>query len=264
MPTWLGIIVAGVASFELTRRAVAHVTRRRALADTNYRGLLLPKAGFAPVLGIAGALALVAYLDRAIFDAPALGAASLVALTAVALAAIGLYDDLADDARLRDIAVGVVAALVALAAGGLSRAIPAALVVGLSALALDRFDTVPGRAGKIGLLWSAALVIGASIGGAVALPVILAIAVAIAVWLPLDLRERAMLGNAGSLGLGGALGIITVSDVSVSVELGLAVLLAGVVLAGPRLGEAIGRVGPLTKLDELGRVVPEVPPGVLL
>src|SRR5204862_2110218 len=68
-----------------------------------------------------------------------------------------------------------------------TRRVSGALLVGLTANALNQLDTKPGRALKVYLL--AAPLLGAPLGIAVLI-------------LPYDLREMTMLGDAGSNGLG--------------------------------------------------------------
>ena len=87
--------------------------------------------------------------------------------------------------------------LVAIPAIGLvaTRKLSGALLVGLAANALNQLDTKPGRALKAYLL--AAIPAGAPLVPAVVL-------------LPYDLREMAMLGDAGANALGALLGLRSV------------------------------------------------------
>lgn len=114
------------------------------------------------------------------------------------------------------------------------------LLVGLSANALNQLDTRPGRALKAYLL--AATAAGAPRRLAVLL-------------LSYDLREMAMLGDAGANGLGALLGLRSVSRLT---ERGrwLAIgALTGLTLLGERrsLGSLIERTPVLRELDALGR-----------
>jgi glucosyl-3-phosphoglycerate synthase len=127
--------------------------------------------------------------------------------------------------------------LVGLAA---TRRVSGALLVGLAANVLNQLDTRPGRALKAYL--AGALALGAPLGGAVLL-------------LPYDLREKTMLGDAGSNALGAMLGLSSVSRLT---ERGrwLAIgTLAALTLLGERrsLGELIERTPGLSALDRLGR-----------
>ncbi|MEO8289812.1 MAG: glycosyltransferase [Gaiellaceae bacterium] len=122
-----------------------------------------------------------------------------------------------------------------------TRSFSAALLVGASANLLNQLDTKPGRALKAYLATAVAL--DAPVGLAVLL-------------LPYDLRERVMLGDAGSNALGALLGFKSVGRFH---GRGRWAAVAGVValnLLGERrsLGELIERTPGLSQLDELGRV----------
>jgi hypothetical protein len=121
-----------------------------------------------------------------------------------------------------------------------TRRLSGALLVGLAANFLNQLDTRPGRALKAYL--AAAPLARAPVGLAVLL-------------LPYDLRERAMLGDAGSNAAGAMLGLHSVSRLT---ERGrwLAIgALAGLTLLGERrsLGELIERTPVLSRIDALGR-----------
>jgi Glycosyl transferase family 2 len=122
-----------------------------------------------------------------------------------------------------------------------TRSLSAALLVGASANLLNQLDTKPGRALKAYL--AAAVVLDAPMGLAVLL-------------LPYDLRERVMLGDAGSNAFGAMLGFRSVGRFH---GLGRWATVAGVValnLLGERrsLGELIESTPVLSQLDEMGRV----------
>jgi hypothetical protein len=115
-----------------------------------------------------------------------------------------------------------------------------ALLVGLAANAVNQLDTRPGRALKAYL--ALAVVLGAPTRLAVLL-------------LPYDLRERTMLGDAGSNALGALLGLSSVGRLT---ERGrwLAIgALSGLTLLGElrSLGTLIERTPGLRQLDSLGR-----------
>ena len=126
---------------------------------------------------------------------------------------------------------------VALAA---TRSLSGALLVSLSANALNQLDTRPGRALKAYLV--AATVVRAPRGVAVCL-------------LPYDLREMAMLGDAGANALGALLGLNSVSLLTARGRWIAIGALAGLTLLGERrsLGELIERTPLLRELDALGR-----------
>ena len=178
---------------------------------TNHRGLRLPLVGW-----------VVAALEPRV--AP--------------VAAIGLADDLfagpqrgfAEHLRAGH-TTGILKLVGIPLAGYLAtRRISGALLVGLSANFLNQLDTRPGRALKAYL--AGALVVGAPTRGAVLL-------------LPYDLREKVMLGDAGSNALGALLGWSSVDR-----------------LTGRGRWIAIGALAGLTALGErtsLGRVIERTP-----
>ena len=165
-----------------------------------------------------------------------------------AVAAIGLADDAWSGpergfgAHLRAGSTTGVLKLVGIPLVGLlaTRRASGALLVGLAANALNQLDTRPGRALKAYLL--AALVVRAPVGSAVLL-------------LPYDLRERGMLGDAGSNALGAMLGLSSVSRFTERGRWVAIGALASLNLLGERgsLGAVIGRAPVLRHLDALGR-----------
>jgi glucosyl-3-phosphoglycerate synthase len=127
--------------------------------------------------------------------------------------------------------------LVGLAA---TRRISGALLVGLAANALNQLDTKPGRALK------------AYLAGAVALDAPAGLAVLL---LPYDLREMAMLGDAGANALGAMLGLKSVERFTGRGRWVAIGTLAGLTLLGERtsLGALIERTPGLAHVDRLGR-----------
>jgi hypothetical protein len=121
-----------------------------------------------------------------------------------------------------------------------TRRLSGALLVALAANFVNQLDTRPGRALKAYL--AAALVVGAPAGSAVLL-------------LPYDLREKVMLGDAGSNALGAMLGLSSVSRLTGKSRWLAIGALAGLNLLGERrsLGELIERTPGLRTLDRLGR-----------
>jgi hypothetical protein len=210
--------------------------RRRQLGDlllgigplaVNRRGLRLPLVGWLLALG------------------------PRRAVSAVAL--VGLADDLWSGpergfrAHLAARRTTGVLKLVAIPAIGLAatRTLSGAVLVGLSANALNQLDTRPGRALKAFLL-GAAVLRGATLpyaGRAVLL-------------LPYDLREMAMLGDAGSNALGAMLGLGSVDRLTGRGRVAAIVALAGLTLLGERrsLGGLIERTPLLRELDAMGRM----------
>ncbi len=132
--------------------------------------------------------------------------------------------------------------LVAIPAVGLlaTRKLSGALLVGLAANALNQLDTKPGRALKAYLL--AAVPAGAPLVPAVVL-------------LPYDLREMAMLGDAGANTLGALLGLRSVGRLTGRGRWIAVGALATLNIVGElrSLGELIERTPWLRELDALGR-----------
>jgi hypothetical protein len=207
------------------------VHRARQLRDTvyacgplavNFRGLRLPLVGWK------------------------VGVTSGPAVAAVA--ALGLADDLWSGpergfrAHLRGGRTTGVLKLVGIPAVGLlaTRRVSGALLVGLAANALNQLDTRPGRALKAYL--ATAVAVDAPLGVAVLL-------------LPYDLREMAMLGDAGSNALGALLGLNSVKRFTGRGQWVAIGALAGFTILGERtsIGSFIERTPGLAWLDRLGR-----------
>jgi hypothetical protein len=205
--------------------------RARQLRDTvyacgplgvNFRGLRLPLVGWK--VGVA--------------NGPAVAA----------VAALGLADDLWSGpergfrAHLRRGRTTGMLKLLGIPTVGLlaTRRVSGALLVGLAANALNQLDTRPGRALK------------AYLGVAVAVDAPLGIAVLL---LPYDLREMAMLGDAGSNALGALLGLKSVERFTGRGRWVAIGALAGLTLLGERtsIGAAIERTPGLAWVDRLGR-----------
>ena len=169
--------------------------------------------------------------------------------TVAAIAALGLVDDLWSGpergfrAHLRRGRTTGVLKLLGIPAVGLvaTRRVSGALLVGLAANALNQLDTRPGRALKAYL--AAALALDAPTGIAVLL-------------LPYDLREMAMLGDAGSNALGGLLGLKSVERFTGRGRWVAIGALAGFTLLGERtsIGAWIERTPGVAWVDRLGRV----------
>ena len=189
---------------------------------TNFRGLRLPVVGIA--LGLRGK-------------------PSVVLVTA-----LGLADDIWSGpergfrAHLQAGNTTGVLKLVGIPLVGFlaTRRVSGALLVGLAANFLNQLDTRPGRALKAYLV--AAGVARAPVGVAVLL-------------LPYDLREKTMLGDAGSNALGAMLGLSSVSRLTDRGRWLAIGSLAALTLLGERrsLGELIERTPGLSSLDALGR-----------
>jgi len=165
-----------------------------------------------------------------------------------AVTAIGLADDLWSGpergfrAHVRSGSTTGVLKLLGIPLVGLiaTRRPSGALLVGLAANALNQLDTRPGRALKAYVI--AALALDAPLGLAVLL-------------LPYDLREMAMLGDAGANGLGALLGLRSVDRLTGRGRWAAVGVLAGLTLLGERssIGALIERTPGLAHLDRLGR-----------
>ena len=230
-PQRLGARAPAVPSRRPGATSAASSHRGRQLVDTvlaagplavNHRGLRLPVVGWTLALRRDPAVA--------------------------AIAAIGLADDLWSGPErgfrrhLRAGRTTGVLKLVGIPLAGLlaTRKLSGALLVGLSANFLNQLDTRPGRALKAYL--AGALVVGAPTRSAVFL-------------LPYDLREKVMLGDAGSNALGAMLGLSSVSRLTGRSRWLAIGALAGLTLLGERrsLGALIERTPGLRTLDRLGR-----------
>jgi hypothetical protein len=200
-------------------RQLAHVLLAAGPLRVNYRGQRLPLVGW------------------------------LTALHEPVVAAIGLADDLWSGpergfrGHLRARRTTGVLKLVGIPLYGLlrTRSVSGALLVGLSANALNQLDTRPGRALKAYL--ALAIPLRAPLGAAVLIA-------------PYDLREMAMLGDSGSNALGALLGWSSVNRFTGKRDRWLAIAaLAGLTALGERtsLGQIIERTPVLRRVDEWGR-----------
>jgi glucosyl-3-phosphoglycerate synthase len=185
---------------------------------------------------------------------PLVGTGIGLAVPAVApVAAVGLVDDLwsGPEHGLRGhfeagATTGTLKAVV-IPLWGLwrTRSLSGALLVALSANLLNQLDTRPGRALKAFLL--GALLVGRRPRRAVAAAVLIA---------PYDLREMAMLGDAGANALGAVLGSKSVERFTGWRRYEAIGVLAAFTLLGEQrsLGSLIERMPILRELDALGRV----------
>lgn len=283
----LALVLAAAATALL---AAAMLPRLEAagLRRPNYRGRQVPTglgvvalAGLltgTAVLSLAGGYGVPAAAagaagvrETASIPAPAGGGAPpFQLLAAVAIASlVGLLDDLAGDpvrgwrghlgqaargrftgGQMKMVLLGLAALALAPAGDPAARIVAAAVLAG-TANAVNLLDRRPGRALKAFLLGWLALA-GISPQAAFHL---LPLAGAALVLLPLDLAERAMLGDAGSNALGAALGWALAAHLAPPVLAAfLLVLVALHVLAEFRsLTSLIEAVPPLRWLDGLGR-----------
>lgn len=213
------------------RDLAGFVHRARQLADivtacgplaVNHRGLRLPLVGWLVALRRDPAVALIGIVGAAddVWSGPERGFRAHLA---------------------RGRTTGVLK-LLAIPAIGLAatRRPSGALLVALAANALNQLDTRPGRALK------AYLALALPLGAPVRLAVFL---------LPYDLRERTMLGDAGSNALGALLGLSSVDRLTGRGRWLAIGALSGLTLLGElrSLGALIERTPGLRRLDSLGR-----------
>jgi UDP-N-acetylmuramyl pentapeptide phosphotransferase/UDP-N-acetylglucosamine-1-phosphate transferase len=267
-------VVAGAVASSAVRYLVAHGPVRR----KNYRGLELPAtAGIGVLVGLFAGLTVPSLLHMLFSSSRMLAEASSAGLLFAAAAGsfgfLGLWDDLAGSAGERGwrahtdalihgratagaikLVGGTAASLIIASAleQGFWWALADALIIALSANAVNLLDKRPGRAGKTFILAAVGLMI---VGGFTA-PGLAAAIGAVLLALPYDLRERAMLGDAGANALGALLGVATIFDSTHTFRLVALGLLVLVTAAGarPGLSRVIESVGPLRRFDRAGRV----------
>ena len=197
----------------------------------------------------------------------------LVVITA-GMFAVGLWDDLKGDELPRGFAGhlsslrqarwtgglvklvgGSLTALIAVLLLGMPivAALLAAACIALSANLINLFDRAPGRAGKVFLLGALPIAVLGTVGSAALLAGAIG---AVAVALPLDLRARAMLGDAGANPLGAWLGLgLAIHLWSTSWLVVVVVALLALNLASERwsFSEVIANNRWLARMDHLGR-----------
>ncbi|MFN8232824.1 MAG: hypothetical protein U0V56_04940 [Actinomycetota bacterium] len=256
------------------------------LRARNHRGVPLARTLWIPPLALGVATGLLgAAVARAFVDPGQPAAPAFVAtIGCVLVAAVGLVDDLVPQrarglrGHLRALAQGdlTTGTLKVIVVAGASIYVEAAIgsrsaagtVAGVLVLAAaanlwNGLDVAPGRALKAYLLVVAAIVLvglAASVRGWSAASVCVGVTTGALLVLPFDLRERAMLGDAGANLLGFAVGIAVVTGSSDAVLVALAVVSVAlnVVAETYTLSRAIDRFAPLRWLDRVGRL-PEAP-----
>jgi hypothetical protein len=235
-------IVLDLGHRETGRDAAGFAHRGRQLLDAvlatgplgvNHRGVRLPLLGWAVAL-------------------PGFFAPRRTGLAIAGIVAIGLADDLWSGpergfaGHLRSGRTTGILKLVGIpaVAAVATRSLPGALAVSLSANALNQLDTKPGRALKAFL--GVSLFRGLPEGGYALMAILL---------VPYDLRERMMLGDAGSNALGAVLGLSLVASLRGRALWPAIALLAALNVLGERrsLGTLIESTPWLARIDQLGR-----------
>jgi len=137
----------------------------------------------------------------------------------------------------------------------LAYAVPAGLIIALSANALNLFDLRPGRAGAVFLVCSTILLASALSSKTPQSGELLLVFVALPAlpaWI-LDSRAKVMLGDTGSNVLGAALGLAVVESRSIALYVATLVLLIGLHVVAERrsITEIIANNKALNALDKL-------------
>ena len=255
--------------------------RRGALTRANYRGARLPcPTGVLLPAATGLALATISAVEAAARVELLGDATSAAAAFVIGVSLLGLVDDLLGSARdaprgvrshLRALArgrpstgvvkaVGTAAlALGALSGEGLGMGLDAAeLLVSAALLTLathvwNLLDLRPGRAIKALLVLVAAVALGSR--DVVPLTAVGPLLAPFLVLLPLDLRERGMLGDAGASAAGAVAGLLLVLTLSTGGEAIALIALVALALIGElrSLNAGVERFAPLRRLDSLGR-----------
>ncbi|MGH2774657.1 MAG: hypothetical protein ACRDJT_04390 [Actinomycetota bacterium] len=213
-----------VASLLAVRVALSVVPRSLVRININQREVPVV-LGFGVLFGsIAGSFALV-FLISVTDEAPAgrVGTSLVLVVVAVMFVA-GLFDDRRGDEQARGFrghmtsmgggaltgglvkiaAGGLAGATAAMPAEGLGHKVEVFLLVGLTANLFNLLDRAPGRALKVAFLCLVPLVVFGPVGFAVGTAGVVGALVAVT---PADLRERAMLGDAGANPIGAVVGL---------------------------------------------------------
>lgn len=244
----------------------------------NHRGLPVPTGlGVAVLVGFVGGIGLVAFIHAVAPRAPSASIALAGSFGLIGLGfgfgILGLFDDVAAQPErgwrshvpalmkgrltpgaLKIVGGGTIAFIFGSAAStSFGWAIAHAAIIALMANLFNALDVKPGRAGKVYLIAAIPMTI---LGEHVQAPMAATLG-AVAAFLAYDLRERAMLGDAGSNALGAILGgAIIAVDTPAWFRLGLLafLILLTVIAEGPTLSVWIDRIPPLRAFDRLGRV----------
>jgi UDP-GlcNAc:undecaprenyl-phosphate GlcNAc-1-phosphate transferase len=277
----LALGAAAVAALG-TRWVAASLIPHTRILRRNHRGISVPTGlGVAVLVGLSGGVGLAALVHALAPTAPSPSLALLGSLGILILGfgfgVLGLFDDVAEQpergwrshvpalakGRLTPGALKIVGGgtlafvLGAAASSNIGWALVNAGIIALMANLFNGLDVRPGRAGKVYLVATVPLTI-LSKGLMVPLAATLG---AVAAFLMLDLRERAMLGDAGANAIGAILGgSIVASGPPTWLRIALLAFLIAitVVAEGPSLSAWIDRIGPLRAFDRAGRV-PDAP-----
>lgn len=267
----LATILVSAAGGAFAAIVLAAVALRRApvrLVRTNVNGMRVPA-----VLGVPVVLAgLIPLCVGAIVGDNARVALSF-SLIGVVLATAGLWDDLRGDelprgfsGHLEAVRTGrltgglvklIAGGLVGLGAGilladGIAEIVRVGVSVALSANLINLLDRAPGRAGKAVLIVGVPMLALGQVGWAIAAAGSFG---SLAAVLPIDLRERGMLGDAGANALGGVLGLGLALSLPPGIGWGVCALLAVLNVASEKISfsRVIEGNRLLKKIDLAGR-----------
>ncbi|MGH2752790.1 MAG: hypothetical protein ACRDK3_18260 [Actinomycetota bacterium] len=272
-PVFLASFAAGLVVALLATR-VALVSAPRSLTRINVNQRAVPVVlGVAVMLGcVAGGFGLMLALSLTGERLAATVGPGLVIAVAAVLFAAGLYDDRrgAEAARgfaghlssatggavtgglVKVVAGGIAGALATLPAGSLGHKAEVFLLVPLTANLFNLLDRAPGRAAKVGFVFLVPLVIFGPLGPALGLAGLLGALLAV---MPFDLRERAMLGDAGANPIGAAIGLGLAYSLAEPFRLVAVLLIGGLNVVSERISFSgvIDSTPWLRTLDRIGR-----------
>ena len=272
----LALAATGTAAL-VTLWVAAALIPSMPVSRPNHRGIATPTGlGIAVLVGILGGGVLIAFIHVIARDSLTTSVALFgfigIALLGFGFGAIGLYDDLAAQPErgwrahlpallhgkltpggLKMVAGGALAFMFGAAtATSFGWAIVDAAIIALTANLFNALDVRPGRACKAYIAGAIPLAI---VGHGLTVPLSATLG-AVAAFMLFDLRERAMLGDAGSNAIGAILGGAIVETHPASwFRLALLVFLVALtaLAEGPTLSAWIDRIGPLRALDRAWR-----------
>jgi hypothetical protein len=276
-------LLAAAAAYFSCHHACDEIARRAVIKRRNHRGLEIAAAGgVSLVVGfLAAALVVILALVplnkgsfgfvREPMDAIALSMVPQIAVIAAMFALFGLYEDVAGNqggpllGALRHkqatpavlmVVGGILVAMLTVPPVDLWDLLLAAAIVSLGAQILVGFAQAPLRTTKAAGIWAAVLLLAALIQASVAsVPGLIVVAASAAGIWKSEALERIEHGISGATALGGALGLLTASVANAtSTRLIVVAVLAGIVILQNKSSEDLfEKVGPLRKLDRLGR-----------
>ncbi|CAB4558686.1 unannotated protein [freshwater metagenome] len=287
-------LLCGVGLGAVLFRTLTDMLQREVFLRTNYRGRPIPTAGgIVIVLSVFCLTAVLSVLAAVNVGLPA-GLITSCELTALAVAGfglLGLLDDLAQDTgssgyrgHIKSVFAGKLTAgslkMIAGPAFALVLVLPLrqnsllwllidGAIIALAANLANLFDRAPGRVTKFSCACLALLVVSCGLTALLADSLqlqaftgLIGLCVAVGAacgMLPMELKERVMLGDTGANPLGAAIGLAVVLTQNAPVRLGVLLVVLFMNLLSERVSfsAVIARVGPLRALDQLGRMPTE-------